>query len=522
MLIVYKKAGLFAFPVLGGKNLCDTLKCLSRSFLFRKNVILSFILIGLPLLLLSTSILIGRLGMIDDAFISGRYAKNLSAFGEFSYNPGDKVEGYTSFPFVVIPAALQSAGVEPDAGLFLLSFASALAGGALAGAFAYRASQGSLFAAAVASCALALFPLWSAWAASGMESTAFATLWIAVVWSFFSVNSAKGPIVSGALLALTVMTRPEGILLLPYLVVAGIGLRLDGIKQRSIRMFLAFFVIYAPYFLWRYTYFGYLFPNTFYAKVDRFSLPLLWRGFSYAALLILKLSPIFIAILLLRKRLLGPGLRAIALSLLLYLFFGIIAVGGDHFAAYRFGAHLLPAIFLLFAVLVATVRTQRLKYGSLLLIAISGILFVPDLRDHKRHIHDVEKWTYLGLYMKEQFPGNWSVATLAIGAIGYYSELRILDMYGIVDTHIAHRPIGTGSGLAGHEKHDNAYILRLRPDVILLDNQFHQKRGTLFLWGDVAPEMEKRAEFKQNYAFVPARTPAGYINFFVRKDHLKR
>jgi hypothetical protein len=210
--------------------------------------------------------------------------------------------------------------------------------------------------------------------------------------------------------------------------------------------------------------------------------------------------------------------RVVAWSLLVYLAFGIIAVGGDHFAVYRFGAHLLPGLFLVFAVLVSTIENNRFRYASVTLVLVASACFLPDIADHRKHVRDVQKWTYMGQYMKERFPQNWSVATLAIGAIGYYSELQILDMYGIVDSHIAHRVIRTGGGYAGHEKHDNAYILNRRPDVILLDNQFHQKPGKLLLWGEAAPEMEKHPEFKRSYVYKPVLTNSGYINLFIRKD----
>src|SRR5438045_1442706 len=48
--------------------------------------------------------------VIDDAFISFRYAENLARGHGLVYNPGDYVEGYTNFLWVVIIAAVNALG----------------------------------------------------------------------------------------------------------------------------------------------------------------------------------------------------------------------------------------------------------------------------------------------------------------------------------------------------------------------------------------------------------------------------
>lgn len=54
-----------------------------------------------------------------------------------------------------------------------------------------------------------------------------------------------------------------------------------------------------------------------------------------------------------------------------------------------------------------------------------------------------------------------SLATGAIGAVSYYSNLRIYGFHGLVDPHIAHQKReDLGMMFPGHEKIDFAYILR--------------------------------------------------------------
>jgi len=49
----------------------------------------------------------------DDAFISFRYADNLVHHGELNFNPGQRVEGYTSFLWTVLIAAGIGLGLGP-------------------------------------------------------------------------------------------------------------------------------------------------------------------------------------------------------------------------------------------------------------------------------------------------------------------------------------------------------------------------------------------------------------------------
>jgi hypothetical protein len=173
------------------------------------------------------------------------------------------------------------------------------------------------------------------------------------------------------------MTRPEGVL------VAGVtGLHLlwsswraGGIAWRRILLFAAgFLAIFGPYYLWRFTYYGYPLPNTFYAKVGGTGAQAV-RGLEYAVQFLISQAPlVLIAIfsfLLYDKETGRPGDKetkgkdALVHPLLPYsptplppftgylcLLVGvytayIIAVGGDHFPYYRFFVPLLPLLALL-------------------------------------------------------------------------------------------------------------------------------------------------------------------------------
>jgi len=85
----------------------------------------------------------------------------------------------------------------------------------------------------------------------------------------------------------------------------------------------------------------------------------------------------------------------------------------------------------------------------------------------------VARLTLLGRFFADHKRGDAeSVATRAIGAIGFYSGMRVLDFNGIVDPHIAHLPIDPqdrGLHLPGHEREATAYIFSLEPTYYVFD-----------------------------------------------------
>ena len=62
----------------------------------------------------------------DDSFISFRYAKHLAEGQGLVWNPGDRVEGYTNFLWVLLMAAGLSVGIAPEGAPMALGVASGL------------------------------------------------------------------------------------------------------------------------------------------------------------------------------------------------------------------------------------------------------------------------------------------------------------------------------------------------------------------------------------------------------------
>lgn len=444
--------------------------------------------------------------IVDDAFISFRYASNLlHGYGPV-FNPGERVEGYTNFLWTVLFVPILGLGLAPATAsqaltLLLAIMTAALvwsAGRWLAGIWPALGALALLITAAP-------FLLWTA-RGSGMETALFALLLLAGITAYMRDQLFA----AGLLLGLAAMTRPEGVLVcgLSGLHLLAMSLwRRQIVWSRLVALALGFLVLFGPFFLWRYSYYGYLLPNTFYAKVGG-SGAQLRRGLKYAADFGLAHTPLLALSLLAllpiprRDRRLVSGrqhtrsiddahpppqaaatiaagggqAQAVYLGLLVtgYSLY-IIVVGGDHFPFFRFFVPILPLLGLMAALGLRSLAS-RFSPGGLLLLVVGLAWHTPQLyRSYAlnpaeqvwRENSVVEKNREIGLWLRASTPPDTLIATGIAGALPYYAERPVLDTLGLNDLHIAHLEVpNMGEGEAGSEKSDIPYILGRRPDYI--------------------------------------------------------
>ncbi|HMR78720.1 MAG TPA: hypothetical protein PKD61_26615, partial [Polyangiaceae bacterium] len=197
----------------------------------------------------------------DDAFISFRYAENFAHGHGLVFNPGERVEGYTNFLWTVLIGIGIWLGQDPlmlSAVLSLGSFAGVIV---LSQELVRRlAPWNAPVSAAFVAPVLAGSYVLTTFATSGLETMFGALLVLLMLW--FAL--LRRPALAGTFGTLAAMTHPDhGI----FYAVLGLCLALDRERRRQIlRYAVPFVVIYVPYFLWRYNYYGDLFPNTYYAK----------------------------------------------------------------------------------------------------------------------------------------------------------------------------------------------------------------------------------------------------------------
>lgn len=465
----------------------------------------------------------------EDSYISFRYAKNLASGNRLVWDVSDPpVEGYSSFPWVVISAAALHAGFDVGSFAQVVGIIAGLV--CLAYSYLYcRRLLGLGPGLSLLPCAyLAVAGPFATWATSGMETNLFAMLVLSSTY-YMVAYWCRGKVLTlglGFLLAtLATLTRPEGFGV--FCVLLGMHC-LRAIIQGGAREFTkgiltaaVFYLLpFAVYFVWRLGYYGSMLPNAFYAKIGgtvcqwfRGVQYLFWFGLHFVCPVILLLTAIAWEAVRRRRTARSATHLAMAknwvtgyygavvpLGLCLCCSGYIVLVGGDYMAMYRFFFPILPLAYVLLAhgasVLYVEARafSLRSKLAAALVIlgALGTFLHSTPLElyllakpyithgqyrgvlTERRHS---QRLSLIGRFFKDYKRSEAeSLATGAIGAISYYSDLHIYGFHGIVDPHIAHqKPRDLGKGFPGHEKHDYAYILENKPTYFMFTRNLEEK-----------------------------------------------
>ncbi|HAT1894284.1 TPA: protein LphB [Legionella pneumophila] len=218
---------------------------------------------------------------IDDMYISLRYAKNWAAGNGLLWNlNAEPVEGYSNFSFVVLGAISIVLHINPVLTLKIAGFAGLL----ITCLFIFLISR-FWFAkreSLIPCIWLLLYKGQIIWSVSGFEMTVYQALISGSVYFAFrglgyhfypasrGTFKTSGFIMSGLFLSLAGMTRPEtpALMLLFFLLISWDQNKLSGKRPwRGAACFAAtILLVFVPYFLWRWNYYGLLFPNSVYCK----------------------------------------------------------------------------------------------------------------------------------------------------------------------------------------------------------------------------------------------------------------
>ena len=419
----------------------------------------------------------------DDAYISYRYAKNLVEGQGLVYNPGERVEGYSNFLFVLLTALLLFL-VDPDSiypAIYLLNLVFLLLGMILFHGHCERSFRPA--SAHLATVLLGLCPLLWIWTASGMETTLVFCLQIALWVALDRAEERSSRKHFWALILvmlLCTLVRADGVVF----VLLGLGyLFLRGRTRHAVRVTVAILPLVAIYFLWRWHYYGDWLPNTYYVKVsgllgyrlqggaERLMDLLLIRGFLPHLLLVLVAAVRVVVPCWIKK----VSLRSIPLTFPVFFSVGMLGywfyIGGDHFGE-RFLLYLFPMGLATLLTLGArsgyresssdSIGKKWLWAGFVLLVfqmtpAIWGTTY-----SFPWWLHD--PWIHLGKHLRTYYP-DARLAVDAAGKIPYFSGLETIDMRGLTDRHIARMEVEYFTN-PGHDKHDADYVLAQQPDII--------------------------------------------------------
>lgn len=430
---------------------------------------------------------------LDDAYISYRYAWNLTQGFGLVYNPGERVEGYTNFLWTVIASLPISLGISPAATTLTLTIAASIGLIGITWYMSAKLSKGAYSWCAVACVLVAIDSAVVTYGArgSGMESMLFAMLVMLAAVLLFGRGTRRTCIFAGVTLGLAFLTRPEG-LLVAAIFIAVRALQEWRHKARARRSLLftgvPFLVVVLPFEAWRILYYGYPLPNTFYAKTG-VSLALVDRGWDRFVFfradhwLLIALSAVGVALFVAGWRRSGV-LAAFAVYSLLQVLY-VLWIGDDHFPGWRFFVPIIAPLALMSqevarrAVAFLPAR-GRVRVAVGVLLALAALVYASDtiwLQESQGvmaqltglHTAYVERWGSAGLWLKNNTPPSTTTAAKGAGAIAYYGRRTTVDMFGLTDLHIGHIEVpNMGVQNAGHDKTDPAYVLLTRKPAYIL------------------------------------------------------
>lgn len=440
--------------------------------------------------------------LCDDAFISFRYAENWAEGSGLRFNAWDQppVEGYSNFLWVAMGALVELLGGEQTR---VMPWLSAAAGIAVLVTLAWALRRGLSLSdrtSAFSLVTLAGSVPFATWATGGLETMAFTACFF-LVFTLMTLWPQGIPVLAAGLLGLALaLLRVEGAFWAAGLGLLGWFVRRSRGERAGSEVVGTLFIIAAGAWAWwiaRYLYYGDPWPNTVHVKVG-FSAATLATGGRYLATFALTwLTP---ALLLLAVPLGLAGRHRRTTLAALGCWAGIWAyaalVGGDFMAMGRMLVPSLPFQALLFGIGLDEISRRRsLALVPLVLTVIHlglglagglGVDLVPRSTLEPLHFRgnaevfrtELEQWDYmrensverrvLAELLEETTQEGETLVRGAIGVVGYYTDLVILDTFGLVSTEVSRREEVAEDRSPGHAKKvEPMFFLPMKPDYMV-------------------------------------------------------
>jgi hypothetical protein len=454
----------------------------------------------------------------DDALISLRYAKRLIDGHGLTWNPGERVEGYSNLLWVLSTAALGWLGIDLITSTRILGVAGMVA--ALAAVvYAYPPSSWSAAPiSAIALLFLASSGAMAVWTIGGMEQPLVAALlaW-AVALSLPHLGSERASFGAmqwpGLCFGLLCLTRPDAPLfaaaaVLAVVLIGGFG-RAAFEKAAALATLPAVCVLGQLAF--RLAYYGEWVPNTALVKLSpaaRYALEG-WRYVGAGARVMWPMLALAAACVILSVRhRVERGRMAFLCALAIAWTAYVIVIGGDIFPAWR---HFVPLLVLL-ALMLANGGEQLRRHAhprigagvtavTLLLLAVFAVL---QWRDPRTLAARAERWEWdgqvIGTLLKKAFGARQPLLAVdAAGSVPYWSELPTVDMLGLNDYYLPRHPPKDSMTIGiGHDLGDGRYVLARLPDLVV----FGIATGGDHAFFRSAREMREDPQFLSEYRLV--------------------
>jgi len=431
----------------------------------------------------------------DDTYIHLRYAQNLLDRGEFSFNPGESTYGATSPLWIFGLAAFLGVGLPPFAAAWLLGTLSGLLVLMVLDVLLERLPLPPFWRAGVL-ILVAVDAWFLRWTFSGME-TSLATAILVVLLlpllpkrsSVVSDNSTPGSkgswwhyLAWGVTAGLAGLVRPEFMLLtcvaFPWLLWR--GFQRGNWRNTVSRALVALggqLLVLGPWLLFAWSIFGRITPGTAAAKSNVITLdpgillPYLFRSIGQLAatqgILWLAWLGLLILVISQREKMRLPdkeqgysrqshlSVRMVVALIGTVVTWSIVLVGGyavnQVWIISRYLAPLTPVLLVALALAGAHLQKRipaaslryRVTNGVLLAgllgsVALNFWLLTARVRPHAEKFPIGLKECYLGMgyWLHDNSSDDAIIAALDIGAVGYASDRRVLDLMGLVSPDI--------------------------------------------------------------------------------------
>lgn len=458
--------------------------------------------------------------IFDDSYISLTYARNLAELGKFSFDGETWSTGATSPLHVVIMAVPIALGIDPfsvSVGLGILTHAVLSGGVYLLGWVLFRSRLAAIAGAfAISTAGLALLD-----SGNGLETSLFMALVALSLASYLHDASPRGRLLTGVLVALLIWTRPEGVMMLPAMLIYR---WIDRGERETLREYAADAVRLALpglFAVGTIALFSLLVNGTltgagsaklrFFQEDEQPFGDKLSIASDQVGLLAATVIPMIVlaGVAVRRKETVLFALFWLPVLIAYVLLFP----GGLNHYFYRYQHPILPLLAVLAGGGAAYLITLALAYRDYVVkgLVVAGLLvaLVPVAKqyDHWRDVYaqasreTLNQLEAMALDLNSIVGPEETLAAHDIGALGYFADFEVLDMVGLVNDEV----------IPYHEDRDFiTYFNQVDPDYLLTFPDWD-----LFFFRLFPQDHPERFELVKVYEGGPVRGHQPYVLYRV-------
>tara|TARA_B100000519_G_scaffold177829_1_gene167724 strand:+ start:480 stop:2003 length:1524 start_codon:yes stop_codon:yes gene_type:complete len=459
----------------------------------------------------------------EDAYIGFRYAENFANGHGLTFNNGEYVEGYTNFLFIILLSFFYKIGLATTLASKIIGVISSLIILLIIPRIIFYLTNGKCSAMSqyMPSICLSFYPAYTYWTTSGMETTFFASL--LVLGFYFALVKNNNLLISSLFLILATLVRMEGILYFISIVLAYLAHNYVAIRKKDKLYLKQLLLLIIPYILaisiwelWRLSYYGSLLPNTYFIKMpapDQ-ALPIS-RGITYVAnfwnsiggISVLLMSSFFIF----GRYPVFSKVFYVFIQLLWHLY--IRESNGDWMVLHRFYIHLVPYIFIFLSLSIDSIIKNLKALNSFLIAYTIGFSLYSIYHYRNIQYHntiEVQEEVHVGEWLMNNVDNNKTLAVLNAGALPYFSKLKTIDYYGLMNAELAKMPLKEVSidmdsdGIKETKRMERFtpnWLLDQKPDLIEIPGKIVE--GKLTTYAPLAKLLFDNDRFKNMYSINP-------------------